>query len=103
MLYRFFIRILRRQMVFHLIIPLLCGFLVEEFYSSYINHADWPIFWQRQGHRIALLLGIFVAYLVVIAIQVWRETTIGLQQIDLNQLARSSFRLRSVNIRESEA
>ena len=62
------------------------GFLVEEFYSSYINRGNWPTFWQQQGQRIALLLGIVVAYLVVIAIQVWRETTIGLQQLELNQL-----------------
>src|SRR5438270_10833411 len=86
MLYRFFTRVLRRQMFFHLIIPLLCGFLVEEFYSSYIN-MGWSPFWQRHGQRIVLFFGIVVAYLVVIAIQVWRETTIGLQQLELNQLA----------------
>lgn len=91
MLYRFFTRILRRQMFFHLIIPLLCGFLVEGFYSSHINSHinkdEGSTFWLQHGHHVALLLGIVVAYLVVIAIQVWRETTIGLQQMELNQLA----------------
>lgn len=87
MLYRFFIRILRRQMVFHLIIPLLCGFLAEEVYRRYTSEEGFLGSWQDPADRIALLLGIVVAYFVVIAIQVWRETNIGIQQSDLNELA----------------
>jgi hypothetical protein len=89
MIYRILRRILRRHALFHLFIPLIVGVGVEIFYTRLFDEQAWS---HLSAHllsppRIALYVGIFLAYLVVIGILIRQETEVGLRQLDLNVLA----------------
>jgi hypothetical protein len=112
MLYRFFARILRRHMFLHLVIPVVAGLVVEVLYSCSIQNEGWRTCWEklpahlRDGPRIALLAGIFLAYLLIIMIQIRQQTNIGLQQEHLYELtenlkgAKSLFAVGTIHFSE---
>ncbi len=88
MIYRILRRILRKHALFHLLIPLVAGVFVELLYTKIVDGVLWSGLPDEllSGRRIALYMGIFLAYVLVIGILIKRETTVGLQQIELNIL-----------------
>jgi hypothetical protein len=71
------------------VIPLAIGILVEAVYTNVGDHVSWgqvPIT-LLSGHRIALYVGVLVAYVTVISLIARSETNIGLRRIELNALA----------------
>lgn len=89
MIYRILRRILRRHALFHLFIPLIVGVGVEILYTWLFDEQEWS---HLSDHllsrpRIALYVGIFLAYLVVIGILIRKETEVGLRQLELYVLA----------------
>ena len=89
MFYVILIRILRRHVLFHLVIPLAAGVLVEALYTRARDHIAWNNLPREMlsGRHIALYLGVAAAYLTVIGLLVRRETNIGLRRIELHDLA----------------
>jgi hypothetical protein len=108
MFYRVAGRILRRQALFHLLIPLIAGVLAEIFYTWLFDANAWAHLSAHllSGPRIALFVGIFIAYFAVMFILIWRETKIGLRQIYLAVLAdelktaKSLFAIGTMNFDE---
>jgi len=89
MIYRVIRRIFRRHALFHLFIPLIVGVSVEVLYTFLFDRPEWQNLTSHllSGPRIALYVGIVLAYLVVIGILIRKETQIGLRQLDLHVLA----------------
>jgi hypothetical protein len=89
MFYRVLRRILRRHALFHLLIPLVIGAIVEVLWAHFMDRAAWSSVPDLllSGSRIALYLGIFGAYVIVTGILITSETNIGMRRIDLNSLA----------------
>jgi len=89
MFYRILRRILRKHALYHLLIPLFAGLLVEAGYTYLFDNAEWQNLFIHlgSGPRIALYLGIVLAYLIVVGILIRQETKIGLRQLDFNVLA----------------
>lgn len=85
MFYSILLRILRRHAFFHLVVPLLVGILVEALYA-FLRRERLPDY-LLSSHRFTLYAGIFIAYFVVIAILLKKETSIGLRRLELDALA----------------
>lgn len=84
MFYAILARILRKHVLFHLIIPLAVGVLVELVYI--VREHGQPRELLSANH-IALYAGVFVAYFVVTGLLIRSETDIGIRRIELNDLA----------------
>jgi len=98
MLYRILGRIFQRHVIFHLFIPLAIGIAVEVLYTRIFDPNEWKNLFQHllSGPRIALYIGIFLAYLVVIGILIRHETRVFLRQTDLYALSKKLEAARSV-------
>lgn len=89
MFYVILMRILRRHALFHLVIPLVVGLLVE---AIYMNFKSGTFSWKEvstqllSDHSYVLYLGVVAAYITVIGLLIRSETTIGLRRIDLYNL-----------------
>ena len=79
---RFLMRIFRRHVWRHLIIPVLVGLLVEGVYR-WLTGANW----EKAGETTALLAGILLTYGLVMGIEIWHRTKIGLEQLKVHVLA----------------
>jgi hypothetical protein len=88
MIFRIIRRILRRHVLFHLLIPLIVGVLVEIIYSHFWEGTGWSDLYHHlsSDNRIALYVGIFLTYGVIMYFLLKDETSVGLRQIDLNTL-----------------
>src|ERR1043165_7294303 len=91
MLYSVISSILRRHAPFHLLVPLLIGVGIEALYANAYEHVLWRSMpgelLSRQ--RIALYVGIVLAYIVVIGLQAKSETMVGLKNGELNTLTKN--------------
>jgi hypothetical protein len=89
MFYVILARIMRRHLVFHLVIPLIVGILVEAIYANFWDAVAWHVlpFQLFSPHRIALYVGVATAYIVVVGVLIRSETNIGLRRIELHDLA----------------
>jgi len=83
MMYRFLRRVLRKHALFHLVIPLIAGILVEGLYTHVVELKSWSMLPQEllRPHDIALYVGVVLAYFVVIGILIQSETNIGLRHL----------------------
>src|SRR5258707_11332544 len=108
MFYKIIRRILRKHALFHLVIPIIAGVLVEATYSVIVDHIrlfELPAH-LLSGPKIALYVGILLAYIAVIGILIKIETHIGLRQLDLHELtdqlhtAKSFFAVGTLSLDE---
>jgi hypothetical protein len=98
MIYSILRRILARHAWWHLVIPLLAGIGAEIIYTRAVEKTEWSALLDHflSGPRIALYIGIVGTYLLVIIFRIWRETNIGLKQLDLHVLADRLTKAKSI-------
>lgn len=89
MFYRYLRRIFRKHALFHLLIPLAVGVVVESVFANLADGVPWSAIPHEllSGHHLALYAGVFLTYIAVIGILIKSETNIGLRHIELVVLA----------------
>jgi hypothetical protein len=108
MLYRIVSHIFRKHVLFHLLIPLVVGVVIEALYRLlFVGKKWWELPEELLSYeRMVLYVGIFLAYLLVIMIMIRKDTNIGLEQLHLSVLeeklkdAKGIFALGTMNFDE---